>query len=165
STRTTSTVGSHRRMYFGAVAPPKPPPTTTTRAFEGVVLAQPTSDVAAAILRNSRLLIASPLQCREPGREHVDLRVRVALRDLVHERGRPLAVAEGAHLRRDVIARQPGERDHLLGDGPTVGAVADGTGRGQVARVFLGMRREGGGACHRKDDASIHEPLPVGLRK
>src|SRR5678816_1132291 len=118
STSTTSMDGSHIRMYFAAVAPPKPPPTTTTRALDGTLPAhpaRPASEPAAANLRKSRLSMALPLLPGEPRRQRVDLRIGVALGDLVHHRRLALAVAQCAHLRRDVLARQAGERYHLLG--------------------------------------------------
>jgi hypothetical protein len=62
----------------------------------------------------------------EPGGHRVDLGVGVSLGDLVHNSRGPLAVAEGAHLRRDVLARQPGERNEILRNRLAVGTVADG---------------------------------------
>src|SRR3990167_7825502 len=109
STSTTSIAGSHRRMYLAAVAPPKPPPITTTRPLDGGVLAQPASDAAPASLRKSlRFMVSSLAFLRGvPRRDGVNLRVGIALGDLVHHGRRPLAVPEGPHLRRDVVARQP----------------------------------------------------------
>src|SRR3990167_1644512 len=125
STSTTSIAGSHRRMYLAAVAPPKPPPITTTRPLDGGVLAQPASDAAPASLRQSlRFMVSSLAFLRgEPGRQRVDLRVRVALGDLVHHGGRALAVAEIPQLLGEVIRRNPGERGHVPGHRAALGAV------------------------------------------
>src|SRR5258706_2885499 len=110
--------GSHMRRYFAAVAPPKPPQTTITSALYEVP-AQPAADsiaAAAESFRNSRrpnwsidLLIAgsSALLRGEPGRHRVELRVGVALGDLVHHRGGPLAVSEILQLPDDGFPRQP----------------------------------------------------------
>src|SRR5688500_12777097 len=111
SMRTTSILGSHMRMYLAAVAPPKPPPITTTRAVDGAGLAHPLRDTAPASFKKSRRFMPSPLLAGEPRRHRIDLRVAIALGDLVHHGGRALAVAEGPHLGCGVLARQPGERD------------------------------------------------------
>src|SRR5258706_7733360 len=60
STSTTSIDGSHRRMYFAAVAPPKPPPMTPTRAFDGIVPPQPASETAPARFRKSLRFMVAP---------------------------------------------------------------------------------------------------------
>src|SRR5688572_17817765 len=166
STSTTSIAGSHRRMYFAAVAPPKPPPMTTTRAFEGIAVAQPATERAPASLMKSRRFTASPLLCGEPCRHRVDLRVGIALGDLMHHGRRPLAVAKRAHLGGDVLARQPGERDHVLRDRAAFAAVADGASGGEIAAVFLGICRE----CSRGErdgdgDGSAHGPSLWGAEK
>src|SRR5687768_13385533 len=153
-------------MYFAAVAPPKPPPTTTTRAFEGAAVAQPVSDNAPASLRKSRLFMASPLLRGEPGRKRVDLGVAVTLRDLVHHRRWPLAVAERAHLRRDVVLRQAGERNHRRARRRlALRAVADRAGGRKVAAVFLGLHGKRDREHCGKSDGSAHELLPMPLRK
>src|SRR5258706_5375632 len=61
STSTTSIDGSHRRMYFAAVAPPKPPPITTTRAFDGIVPAQPASGTAPASFTKTLPFMVAPV--------------------------------------------------------------------------------------------------------
>src|SRR5512137_2756990 len=99
STSVPSTLPSlHIRMYFAAVAPPYPPPTTTTLPADGPPLpvdAQPATAAAApaadTAFRNSRrcmpMAVSSlRLLCGEPARDRIDLRVRVALRELGHDR-------------------------------------------------------------------------------
>src|SRR5260370_220375 len=96
------------------ITPPHPcapltiKPSPTTRPREGSVLAQPPADKAAADAENFRkarrlnafMPGSSALQRGEPGRQLLDLRVGIALGDLVHYGGRALAVAEVAQLRR-----------------------------------------------------------------
>src|SRR5260221_11784309 len=155
STSTTSIDGSHRRRYLAAVAPPKPPPSTTTRPRERSVLAQPPADKAAADAENFRkarrlnafMPGSSALQRGEPGRQLLDLRVGIALGDLVHYGGRALAVAEAAQLRRQLVARHAGKRGEVLGRGLAAGTVTDGAGRGEVAAaaVLRAGERHGAG--------------------
>src|SRR6266404_7982334 len=84
---------------------------TTTRPFDDAVPAQPASDTAPASFRKSlRFMGASFLLRREVPGEQVDLRVGIALGDLVHYGGGPLAVLEGLHLRHQELLRLPGER-------------------------------------------------------
>src|SRR5439155_17620149 len=135
STMTTSIEGSHSRMYLAAVAPPSPPPITTTRPFDAAVPAQPASDNAPASFRKSlRFMIASFLLRREVPGKQVDLRVGIALGDLVHYGGGPLALLEGLHLRHQELLRLPGERGDLPGRAAPIGAVAVGAGGSQAAR-------------------------------
>src|SRR5882762_11299823 len=88
---------------------------TTTRAFDDAVLAQPASDIAPASFRKSlRFIVASFLLRRKVAGEQVDLRVGVALSDLVHHGGGALALLEGLHLRHQEVLRLPGERAALV---------------------------------------------------
>src|ERR671912_675757 len=103
---------------------------TTTLPIAGPLVptdAQPETSVvappAAAALRNSRrcMVIAmfsfrprsglrSGLLLREPSGDQVDLLGRVALRELVHDRRRALAVAELVHLLHEIGFRLSGQR-------------------------------------------------------
>src|SRR5438445_12293578 len=100
---------------------------TTTRPFDAAVPAQPASDNAPASFRKSlRFMVASFLLRREVAGEQVDLRVGIALGDLVHHGGGTLALLEGVHLRRQELLRLPGEPGTLLGHAPPIGAVTVG---------------------------------------
>src|SRR5712691_449333 len=147
-------------MYLAAVAPPYPPPMTTTRAFDDAVLAQPASDIAPASFRKSlRFIVASFLLRRKVAGEQVDLRVGVALGDLVHHGGGALALLEGLHLRHQELLRLPGERRDLLGHAAPIGAVTVGAGGSQAARdcVVLSVDGERGQCKHRpKCDSRNH---------
>src|SRR5438445_11812509 len=96
---------------------------TTTRPFDAAVPAQPASDNAPASFRKSlRFMIASFLLRREVPGKQVDLRVGIALGDLVHYGGRALAFLEGLHLRNQELLRLPGERGDLPGRAAPIGA-------------------------------------------
>src|SRR5437879_10463471 len=102
---------------------------TTTRPFDAAVPAQPASDNAPASFRKSlRFMIASFLLRREVPGKQVDLRVGIALGDLVHYGGGALALLEGLHLRHQELLRLPGERGDLPGGAAPVGAGAQGPG-------------------------------------
>src|SRR3989454_3993471 len=107
---------------------------TTTRPFDAAVPAQPASDNAPASFRKSlRFMIASFLLRREVPGKQVDLRVGIALGDLVHYGGGALAFLEGLHLRHQELLRLPGERGALPGRAAPIGAVAVGAGGSQAA--------------------------------
>src|SRR5205814_10539022 len=108
-----------------------------TRAFDAAVPAQPASDNAPASFRKSlRFMIASFLLRREVPGKQVDLRVGIALGDLVHYGGGPLALLEGLHLRHQELLRLPGERGTFLGPAAPTGAWP-------VAAVASQLRRDG----------------------
>src|SRR2546422_7927095 len=133
---------------------------TTTRPFDAAVPAQPASDNAPASFRKSlRFMIASFLLRREVPGKQVDLRVGIALGDLVHYGGRALAFLEGLHLRHQELLRLPGERGDLPGRAAPIGAVAVGAGGSQAAcdRVVLRVDGERGQCKHRpKCDSRNH---------
>src|SRR5467141_2914143 len=133
---------------------------TTTRPFGDAVPAQPASDTAPASFRKSlRFMVASFLLRREVPGEQVDLRVGIALGDLVHYGGGALALLEGLHLRHQELLRLPGERGHLPGHAAPIGAVAVGAGGSQAARdrVVLRVDGERGECKHRpKCDSRNH---------
>src|SRR5438094_6634846 len=113
---------------------------TTTRPFDAAVPAQPASDNAPASFRKSlRFMIASFLLRREVPGKQVDLRVGIALGDLLHYGGRALAVLEGLHLRNQELLRLPGERGDLPGRAAPIGAVAVGAGGSQASCDGLGL--------------------------
>src|SRR3979490_673721 len=133
---------------------------TTTRPFAEAVLAQPASDIAPASFRKSlRFIVASFLLRRKVAGEQVDLRVGVALGELVHYGGGALALLEGLHLRHQEVLRLPGERGDLLGHAAPIGAVTVGAGGSQAARdrVVLSVDGERGRCKHRpKRDSRNH---------
>ena len=65
-------------------------------------------------------------------RRRLDLLVRVALRELRHDRSRHPSRLEVLHLPRDLVLRLARERNHLA-DGHAVGAVAVGARGGETA--------------------------------
>src|SRR6185436_20718206 len=91
----------------------------------------------------------------------IDLLVGIALGDLVHHGGRALAVAEGAHLRGDVVARHAGERRQDLAVAAAVGAVADGARGGELPWTVLGLRLQRGASQYQENEPS-HETSPRG---
>src|SRR3979490_2466417 len=107
---------------------------TTTRPFAEAVLAQPASDIAPASFRKSRrFIVASFLLRRKVAGGQVDLRVGVALGDLVHYGGGALALLEGLHLRYQELLRLPGERGHLPGHAAPIRGVTVRAGGSQAA--------------------------------
>src|SRR3979490_472489 len=97
---------------------------TTTRPFDDAVLAQPASELAPGTFRKALgFIVASFLLRRKVPGEQVDLRVGVALGELVHYGGGAPAVLEGLHLRHQEVLRLPGERGDLLGHAAPIGAV------------------------------------------
>src|SRR2546427_511184 len=131
-----------------------------TRPFDAAVPAQPASDNVPASFRKSlRFMIASFLLRREVPGKQVDLRVGIALGDLVHYGGGALALLEGLHLRHQELLRLPGERGDLPGRAAPIGAVAVGAGGSQAAcaRVVLRVDGERGQCKHRpKCDSRNH---------
>src|SRR6266850_3620843 len=147
---------------------------TTTRPFDDAVLAQPASDIAPASFRKSlRFIVASFLLRRKVAGEQVDLRVGVALGDLVHHGGGALALLEGLHLRHQEVLRLPGERGDLLGHAAPIGAVTVGAGGSQAARdgAVLGAGGERCACQYRpKRDSRNHwappeQPKNQGVRR
>src|SRR5712692_3965888 len=167
STITTSIAGSHIRTYFAAVAPPKPPPITTTRALDGVVVAHPATEIAPAILRKSRRFMAASLLLRsEVVGDQLDLRVGIALRELVHDGRGALAVLECLHLVDQKALRQAGKRDDFLGCAPAVRAMTVGASGSQAAcrAVVLGERDERH-RCGDEEQGSHRTSMEKGRKK
>src|SRR5688572_6016693 len=154
------------------------------------MVAQPataTAAPAAPAFRNClRSILISPPLPRLPGEEigeGGDLVVAITLRDLVHDRGRALALLERAHDLHQLVPGTPGEARHgRIGHRLAGGAVAGGAIRRHGAHALFGKVRgrergrgrsrllRGGarGAEERagdsRGDARIHGlGLPVGL--
>src|SRR3954470_2988027 len=111
---------------------------TTTCAFAGMLLVaqapRPRSPSAAEEWRKERRFIAASLLLRREIRgELLQLRLAVALGDLVHHGGGPAAVAEGTQLLQQDIGRHAGQRGHGRAlHRTTVGAVAVGASGGEA---------------------------------
>ena len=95
-------------------------------------------------------------------RLRLDLRVAVALADLVHDRGRANAGLDGVHLRGDAAFVEPGRRrDAGAIDSAALGAVAIGAGRNQalgVERLLAAGRHNGRRKQGRKRQTPSESP-------